>query len=66
MPNVRIEGFGPGNRDRTAKVLRETKTMIIVEWGGGSKRFNKKSLHEVGDSDIWFGYRLAKSTTPIE
>ena len=61
-PFVRLEGFGNGfqGANKFVKLLRETKTMIIVEWGAGSRRFSKKHGHEVGNSDIWSGWRISE------
>jgi len=34
--------------EETAEVLRVTKTMIVIRWGHGERRFNRKTGRETG------------------
>ena len=61
MTHVKLKGYGTfKDCSRIAKIVRETKTMIVVEWGKRSKRFSKKTGHAVGDTERWSGWRIDK------
>lgn len=59
MRHIKLKGYGLlQDTYQLARVVRETKTMTVVAWGNGERRFNKKTGHAVGETDRWSGWRI--------
>ncbi len=48
---ITVHGWNGSWHTAEQKVLRITKTMIVVKWGAGEQRFNLKSGRLVGTCD---------------